>query len=139
MRNTNKTEKNCACDDVFCLHPTVAYKGIATACTCNVLTKKQMRKNLAKWLPHKFCNNSVTFTRSTTCGLAIECLAIGVLAIECLGVHAMESLDVRVATYFVKMRKKVARNRFYSSDSSIVIMLAMLRRMVFASFSRSSE
>ena len=61
--------------------------------------------------------------------------ASGDLVIECLGVH------VRVATKFVKMmkRKKVARNESSNSDSSIQISLAILRRTVFASFSRSSE
>ena len=56
-----------------------------------------MRKNLAKWLPHRF-----------SCDLAIGDLSIG-----CLGVHTVESLDVRVATNFVKMMKmkEVARNK----------------------------
>ena len=96
----------------------------------------RMRKNLAKWLPHRFCKESVAFALFTTCDLAI-----GDLAIESLGVHAIESLDVRVATNLVKMmkRKKVARNRFSNVDSSIVILLATLHRMVLASFSRSSE
>ena len=79
------------------------------------------------------CKESVAFTLSTT----------GVLAIGDLGVHAIESLGVRVATNFVKMmkmkRKKVARNDSSNFDSSILILLAMLHRMVFASFSRSSE
>ena len=95
-----------------------------------------MRKNLAKWLPHSFCKESVAFALFTTCDLAI-----GDLAIESLDVHAIESLDVRVATNFVKTmkRKKVARNRFSNVDSSIVILLAALHRMVLASFSLSSE
>ena len=68
-------------------------------------------------------------------------LATGDLAIVCLGVHAIESLDVRVATNFLKMMKmtKVARNKFSNFDSSIPILLATLYRMVFASISRSSE
>ena len=96
----------------------------------------RMRKNLAKWLPHRICKESVAFALFTTCDLSI-----GDLAIESLGVHAIESLDVRVATNFVKMmkRKKVARNRFSNVDSSIVILVAALHRMVLASFSRSSE
>ena len=65
------------------------------------------------------------------------------LAIECFGVNAIESLDVRVhvATNFVTMmkRKKMARNRSSNVDLSILISLAILRRMVFALFSRSSE
>ena len=86
-----------------------------------------MRKNLAKWLSHWFCKDSVAFTLFTTHDLAI-------------GDHAIESLDVRVATNYVKMmkRKKVAGNKFFIFDSSIQIVLAMLHRMVFASFSRSS-
>ena len=42
---------------------------------------------------------------------------------------------------FVKIMKskKAARNRFSNFDSSIPILVAMLHRMVFASFSRSSE
>ena len=99
-----------------------------------------MRKNLAKWLPHGFCKESVAFTLSITCDLAIGDLAIGDLAIGCLGVHAIESLDVRVATDFVKrMRKKVARDKVPNLDLSILILLAVLLQMVFASFSRSSE
>ena len=54
-------------------------------------------------------------------------------------VHAIESLDVRVATNFVKMMRKNARNKSSNFDSSFLILLAMLHRMVFASFSRSSE
>ena len=54
-----------------------------------------MRKNLAKWLQHRFCKESVAFTFCTSCDLAIGDLASG-----CLGVHAIESLDVRVATNF---------------------------------------
>ena len=95
-----------------------------------------MRKNIAKWLPHRFCKESVAFALFTTCDLAT-----GDLAMECLGVHAIESLDVRVANNFVKIkkRKKVARNKSFNFDSSILILLAVLHRMVFASFSRSSE
>ena len=55
-----------------------------------------MRKNLAKWLPHWFCKETVAFAPSTT----------GDIAIGCLAVHAIESLDVRVATNFVKMMKR---------------------------------
>ena len=67
-----------------------------------------MRKNLAKWLPLRFCKESAAFAVFTTCDLAICDLAIG-----SLGVHAIESLDVRVATNSVKMmkRNKVARKK----------------------------
>ena len=75
--------------------------------------------------------------------LAIDDLAIGDLAIECFGVHAIESLDVRVhvGTKFAKMikRKKIARNGPSNFDSTIVISLAVLRRMVFPLISHSSE
>ena len=79
----------------------------------------------------------------TLVGVAIGDLAIGDLAIECFGVHTIESLDVRVhvATNFVKMmeRKKIARNESSNIDSTIRISLAILRRMVFALISHSSE
>ena len=79
---------------------------------------------------------SVAFALFTTCVLAIGDLAIG-----CLGVHAIETLDVRVATIFMKRmkKKKVVINKSSNSDSSILILLAVLHRRVFASFSRSSE
>ena len=88
-----------------------------------------------------FCKESVAFTLATTCEITMGDLAISDLAIECLDVHAIECLDVRVATIVVKMmkRKKVARNTSSFFDSSIPILLAVLHRMVFASFSRSSE
>ena len=95
-----------------------------------------MCKHLAKWLPHRICTESVAITLSTTCDLAK-----GDLAIQCLGVRAIESLDVRVPTNFVEMmkRKEVARNKSSTCDSSTVLLLAMLHRMVFPSFSGSSE
>ena len=70
----------------------------------------------------------------------ISPLVILPMVISPLRVHATESLDVRVATKNVKMmkRKKVARKKFSYVNSSILIVLAMLHRMVFASFSRSS-
>ena len=73
---------------------------------------------------------SAAITLSTNCDLAIECL----------GVRAIESLDVRVATIVVKMMKrKVATNRLCNLGSAIAGLLAMLHRMVFAVLSRSSE
>ena len=68
---------------------------------------------------------SVAITLSTNCDLAIECP----------GVHAIGSIDVRVATNFVTMMKR----RFSNLDSAIPGLLAMLRRVVFAVLSRSSE
>ena len=99
----------------------------------------RMHKNLAKWLPHRICKESVAITLSTTSDVAIGDLAIGDLVIECLGVRAISSLDFRVAIIVVKMKRKmVATNRFSNVDSSIAILVAILHRMVFASFSRSS-
>ena len=93
-----------------------------------------MCKNLAKWLPHRICKASVAITLSTTCDLAI-----GDLATECLGVRAIESLDVRVATIVVKMMKRTfATSRLSNFNSSTPILFAMLHRMVFALFSSSS-
>ena len=91
----------------------------------------RISKNLAKWLPHRFCKESVAITLSTTCDLAIECL----------DVRAIGSLDVRVATIVVRMikTKKVATSRFSNFDSATPSLLAMLHRMVFALLSHSSE
>ena len=59
-------------------------------------------------------------------------------AIECLGVRAIESLDVRVATILVRMMKrKVATCRFSSLGSAFPGLLVMLHRMVFAVLFRS--
>ena len=74
-----------------------------------------------------FCKESVACTLSTTFDLAIADLASGDLDIECLGVHAIQCLDVCVASNFVKMKKKkVARKKSSNLDSSIQILLAML-------------
>ena len=55
----------------------------------------------------------------------------------CVLVFTPLSLDVRVATNYVKMMKmkKVARNKSSNFDSSILILLAVVHRMVFSSFS----
>ena len=68
--------------------------------------------------------------------ITLSSLAIGDLAIECLGVRAIdESLDVRVATIVArKMKKKVATSRFSNLDSSILILLAMLHRCTLSFF-----
>ena len=99
-----------------------------------------MHKNLAKWLPNRICNESVAITLATAGDVVIGDLAIGDLTIECLGVRAIESLDVRVAIIVVKMmkRKMVATSRFSNVDASILILVAILHRIVFASLSRSS-
>ena len=87
-----------------------------------------MRRNLAKWLPHRFCKESAVLALFTTCDLAIGDLAIGDIA---FGDLAIGCHDVRVATNFVKMmkRKKVARNKSSKLDSSILILLAILHRV----------
>ena len=53
----------------------------------------------------------------------------------------LESPDVRGATIVVRMlkRKKVATRKFSNLDSSILILVEILHRMFFATFSRSSE
>ena len=78
----------------------VAHIGVAIAVSETPWKHLRMRKNLAKWLPHRFCKESAAFTLSTTCDLAI-----GDLAIECLAAHATESLDVRVASNVVQKRR----------------------------------
>ena len=82
-----------------------------------------MHKNLAKWLPNRICKESVAITLSTTGDVAIGDRAIGDLTIE--------SLDVRVAIIVVKMMSKmVATSGFSNVDSSILILVAILHRMV---------
>ena len=50
--------------------------------------------------------------------LAIGDLAFGDLAVECFGVHGIESIDAHVATNFVKMMKrtKVVTHAQYQSS-----------------------
>ena len=66
------------------------YKGIAIACKRNSLKNYECAEILQSGCHIGFAK-SVAFILSITCDLAI-----GDLAIECLGVHAIESLDVRV-------------------------------------------
>ena len=82
----------------------------------------------------------------SSCGVNLQTnhdLAIDDLAIECFGVHAIPSLDVRVhvATNFVKMTKgkKITRNESSKFGSSIPIPLAILRRKVFVLISYFPE
>ena len=65
-------------------------QSFAVACERNSLKNLRMHKNLAKWVPHRFCKAFAAFTLSPTCDLASGDL----------GVHAIEILDVRVATNF---------------------------------------
>ena len=99
---------------------------LPVACTtfAHVCTRKSCEKtNVA-------LKESVDITLSTNCDLANECL----------GVRAIESLGVRVATIVVKMMKReVATSSFYNFGSAIPGLLAMLHRMAFAVLSRSSE
>ena len=93
--------------------PLVADKGITISC----------KRKLSK-LSHSHS--------PTMCDLP-ECLANGV--------NVLESIEIRAATYFVKMmeRKKIVRNRFSSFGSTILILLVVLRQTVFVLFSRSAE
>ena len=82
----------------------------------------------------------------SSCGLNLQTnhdLANGDIAVDCFGAHAIESLDVQVhvATNFSKMMKwkKIARNKSSNFDSTIQSSVAILRRMVFALLSHSSE
>ena len=63
--------------------------------------------------------------------LSNDDLAIDDLAIGCLGVHAIEGVDVRVATNFVKImrRKKIARNTSSNFDFGIRSSLFFCRRL----------
>ena len=120
--------ETCACDEVFCLQPSVACTTFANVCTRNLWNKNlRMCKNLAKWLPHKICKESAAITFSTTCDLAIECF----------GVRAIDGLDVRVATIVVRMmkRKKVATRRFSNLGSVTPVLFAMLHWNFFVSLS----
>ena len=79
---------------------------------------------------HSALKESVAITLSTICDLAIECF----------GIRAIKSLDVRVATIVVRMmKKKVATSRFSNFGSAIPGLLAMLDQLVFAVLARSSE
>ena len=113
---------------MFCLHPSVACTTFVNVCTRNDLKKSAespfsifplvILLFLRGDLRRLFSNCGLNLQTNHDCGLAI-----GDIAIECFGVHAIESLDVRVhvATKFVKMmkRKKVAINRFSNFDTSI--------------------
>ena len=73
---------------------------------------------------------SVAIILSTNCDLAIECL----------GVRAIESLGVRVVTFVVRMMKRTfATSMFSNLGSAIPGLPGMLRRMVFAALSHFSE
>ena len=107
VRNT-KTEKN------------------VRATRCSVYTSP----SLTRESPFPVCEDFSKKSHShslTICDLAIGDLAIGDLAIDCLaiGVHVLDSLEVRAATYFVKMmkKKKIVRNRFSSFGLTILILL----------------
>ena len=124
----------------------------ANVCTRNRLAKKKISGvtifdlfigNLVG--PHTGPSQTVSscgLNLQTNHDLVIGELAIGDLAVECFGVHDIESLDshVHVATKFVKMmtRTKTARNKSSNFDSTCLISLAICRRMVFALFSHAS-
>ena len=104
--------EKCACDEVFCLPlPSLTRESLFP-----------VSENFQK----KTHSHSLTIR-----DLAIGDRAIGDLAIDCLaiGVNVLESLEVRAATYFVRMMKRTrfVRNRFSSFGSTILILLAVLR------------
>ena len=124
MRDTTRLRKMCVRQGDPST-PSVAYRGIAICCKRNSLEKSPNSP---------FCDLSIG-------DLTIDDLAIGDHAVGCLGVFMpLKVLMFVFATNIVKMmkRKKVARNRSSNFDSSILILLAMLHRMVSALFSRSS-
>ena len=118
VQYTDNTEKKSACDEVFCLHsPSLARHSLMSV--------------------HEICEKSYVALKESA---AITLSTNWDLTIECLGVRAIEILDVRVATIVVRMMKrKVATSRFSHVDSAIPVLLAMLHRMVFALLSHSSE
>ena len=109
VRHTDKTEKN------------------VRATRCSVFTPPSLTRESLLPVSETPLKNLRMRTLFTICDLAVCDFAIGDLAMGCLGVHAIESLDVRVATNLVKMmkRKKVARSKYSNLDSSILILLAV--------------
>ena len=58
---TRQDWEKCACDKVFCLHsPSLAKESLFLVNETH-WEKLRMRRNLAKWLPHRFCKESVAF------------------------------------------------------------------------------
>ena len=101
----NKTEKNVRA--TRCSAFLVACTTFANVCTRNLCKKSYVA-----------LKESVAITRSTNCDLAIECL----------GVRAIECLDGRVATIVVRMsRRKIARNKSSNFDSTILIWQSFIK------------
>ena len=105
------------------------YKEIAIVCKRNSLKKSANAQESCKVA--RFC----AFTFCTTCDLALVVSPVGVLVFAPLRV-LMFVLPPNSVN--LMKRKKAARNKF-SNFESILILIAMLHRVVFASFSRSSE
>ena len=77
---TRQDWEKCACDEVFCPHtPSLARESQKTI-SCKRNSLKQSAKS--------------------------PCMILVILPLWCLGVHAIESLDVRVATNFVRIMKR---------------------------------
>ena len=120
-------EKCCVRRGILSSTLPVAHKEIAIAWKPKLLEKNlRMRKNLAKWLPQRFCKESVAFPLFTTCDLAIGCL--GVYDIAWFGVHASESLDVLCCHQFLWRWWRGRRLReimFSKFDSSMLLRLIL--------------
>ena len=100
------------------------------ATSCSVYTSRRLQGSRHFLHAKNFFKKSHSHSL-TICDLTIGALAIGDLAIECLaiGVHVLDSLEVRAATNFVKMmkRKRIVRNRFSCFGFTILILLVVLR------------
>ena len=118
--------EKCACDEVFYLQPSPSLTRKSLLPESETPWKKSTNaQESCKMVATKVLQRVCSLPLFTTCDLAIGCL--GVHDIAWFGVHASESLDVHVATNFVKMmkRKKVARNKFSKFDSSMLLRLIL--------------
>ena len=120
---TQQDWETCACDRVFCPHPPLAREPLFPVGE-TPWKNLRMRKNLAMWLPHRFCKKSVASLFS-----------------HLLSRHWWSCHWVSWCSGHWEWRwwKKVARNKSSNFDTSIPVLLVVLHRMVFASFSPSSE
>ena len=100
VRNTNKTEKNVRATRCSVFTPRRVHD-IRYVLYAKSVNNLRMRKNLAKMAATLDLQESVAITLSTTCDLTI-----GDSASDCLGVRAIESLDVRVATIVARTMKR---------------------------------
>ena len=110
MRDTDSTEKKCACDKVFC-----------SSHTPSRARQSQMSVREICEKIYVALKESVAITLSTNVDLEIECLG------------------VRVTTIVVKMMKrKFATSGISNFGCAIPDLLAMLHRMVLDALFRSS-